>query len=245
MKRMTTTPPSSPASSQSIVLSRRQVRRVDECAVHELHYPSIVLMENAGRNAAQWIAANLVQYGRRARVICGTGNNGGDGFVIARHLHNCGWSVEIYVVGAAQQMTPDAETNHIIARAIGLSITPLPDAEAAQHAFGKFNAADVVIDAMLGTGFAGDVREPMAAAIRALNAAERARVVAIDVPSGFDCDAGTTGNVAIAADHTITFVARKTGFAASGAERYVGEVVVADIGTPPELIDQVLAEEGG
>lgn len=218
---------------------------MDECAVHELHYPSIVLMENAGRNAADWIAGHLADTGRRARVICGTGNNGGDGFVIARHLHNRGWRVDVYVIGEPKRMTPDAETNRIIARAIGLSVVPLADAEAAKGAFAKFAAGDVVVDALLGTGFSGDVREPMAQAISLMNASAHACVVAIDVPSGLDCDTGTAGNAAVEADHTITFVARKTGFAVEGAARYTGNVVVVDIGTPPELIDQVLAEDDG
>ncbi|MCB9866499.1 MAG: NAD(P)H-hydrate epimerase [Phycisphaerales bacterium] len=230
-------------TAQSLVLTRQQVRRVDECAVHELHYPSIILMENAGRNAAQWIDAHCAGTGRRARICCGTGNNGGDGFVIARHLHNAGWRVDLHIVGDVRKMSPDAETNHIIARAIGIPREVVGDVESAVRAARRIDANTVVIDALLGTGFSGAVREPMAALIAALNAQQAARVIAIDVPSGLDCDTGEVGNVAVRADATITFVAPKPGFVRGAGPRCAGEVVVTDIGTPPALIDRVLAED--
>ena len=227
----------------AIALTREQVRRVDERAVHELHYPSIILMENAGRNAAEWIAAHGADHGRRVCIFCGTGNNGGDGFVIARHLHNAGWSVAIGIVGDTRRMTPDAETNHIIARAIGINREVFRDPEACARIARKIDERTVVVDALLGTGATGSVREPFASAIRAINAAKPAQVIAIDVPSGLDCNTGLARDVAVRADATITFVAPKKGFAHPDAGGWTGEVVVVDIGTPPALIDHVLAEE--
>jgi NAD(P)H-hydrate epimerase len=223
-------------------LTRHQVRRVDECAVHELHYPSIILMEHAGSNAARWIDAHLTPKTRRAHIVCGTGNNGGDGFVIARQLHNAGWQVRVHLIGDPQRMTRDAATNRIIARAIGIPIEVLTESAAINHAIGRFEKDSVVVDALLGTGFEGAVRGPVLAAIRALNAADVAAVVAVDVPSGVDCDTGAIVNVGVHATHTVTFVAPKAGFDQPAAEAFLGKVVVADIGTPPELVDQVLAE---
>jgi NAD(P)H-hydrate epimerase len=224
-------------------LTREQVRRVDECAVHELHYPSIILMENAGRNAAQWVLSNLAHHGRRARMFCGPGNNGGDGLVIARHLHNAGWRVDVCIAGDVQRMSPDAETNQIIARAIGIPREVVTDEAAIERAVRRIDEQTIVVDALLGTGFSGEVREPLAGLIQALNAARAAHVVAVDVPSGLDCNTGEVANVAVRADCTITFVASKPGLLRAEGPRLCGEVVVADIGTPPALIDRVLAEE--
>lgn len=229
--------------NNTTALTREQVRRVDECAVHELHYPSIILMENAGRNAAQWIMANLADHGRRVRIFCGTGNNGGDGLVIARHLHNAGWRVDVCIAGDAQRMSADAETNHIIARAIGIPREVVADEAAIERAVRRIDGQTVVVDALLGTGFSGKVREPLAGLIEALNRVTAARVVAVDVPSGLDCDSGEVASVAVRADCTITFVASKPGFMRAEGPRHCGEVIVSDIGTPPALIDRVLAEE--
>lgn len=224
------------------MLTRQQVRRVDECAVHELHYPSIILMENAGRNAAHWLMTHCADTSRRARIFCGTGNNGGDGFVIARHLHNAGWRVDIHIVGDVRKMSPDAETNRIIARAIGIPRDVVADGEAASRAMRRIDSGTIVVDALLGTGFSGEVREPVAGVIAGINATQAARIVAIDVPSGLDCDSGAVGNVAVRADATLTFVAAKPGFVTGSGPQHAGEVVVLDIGTPPSLIDRVLAE---
>jgi len=229
-------------ATSATTLTRAQVRRVDECAVHELHFPSIILMENAGRNAAQWINAHLAERVRQARIFCGVGNNGGDGLVIARHLFNAGWRVAAYIAGDARRMTPDAETNHIIVRAIGISLSVIGDDAAIDRAVQSIDESTVVVDALLGTGFSGAVRAPLDGLITRLNSARAARVVAVDVPSGLDCDTGAVTNVAVRADATITFVAAKPGFTRGEGPRCCGEVVVADIGTPPALVDRVRAE---
>lgn len=218
-------------------LTRAQARRCDEIATHELGVPSLVLMENAGRGAAELLRerhAPLV-HGRFV-LCCGPGNNGGDGFVVARHLHRLGAPVVVKLCGARERMSPDAAVNLAIVERLGVAVAEIAD-EAAAHAAGaELQAGDVVVDALLGTGFQGSVRAPMATLIDEVN---RARgegrthaVVAIDLPSGLDCDLGTPSNATIHADLTITFVAPKAGFAAAGARRFTGEVVVRDIGVP-------------
>lgn len=224
-----------------VVLSRDQVRRVDRLALDEYHMIGLVLMENAGRHASEYIVSAYGHTGR-AIVFCGPGNNGGDGFVIARHLHNAGWLVRLVLAGDPTRLTPDAQANRAITRAMGLHITEAPDEPTQRAAANDIEPDDVVIDALLGTGFAGAVRSPTAELIHAMNDAPKRAMVAIDVPSGFDCDSGEPSNATIKADLTVTFVADKLGFKSAGAARFVGKVVVGDIGVPRELIAKVAAE---
>lgn len=229
-------------TKNDLILTRQQVRRVDELAVTDLKIPSLILMENAGRNAADWILRAYANASGHVHIFCGTGNNGGDGFVIARNLRNAGRRVRVYIIGDPERMTPDASTNHAIADAMGLPIGYLADEGAVGEACARIAADDLVVDALLGTGFSGQVREPLATAIRQINAAASRDVISIDVPSGLDCDTGEIGGVAVKAAVTVTFVATKRGFKANSARGQVGHVVVVDIGTPPSLVRRVVAE---
>ncbi len=222
-----------------LCLSREQLRRIDRQAVERYGIPSLLLMENAGRGAAEMIRAVYGEFGA-AFVVCGTGNNGGDGCVIARHLHNAGWSMRVLLAGEPQRMTADMRTNFNIASAMGLSICVASDAVSQQQAVAGIAEDDVVVDALLGTGFTGEVRSPLAELISALNAARRP-MVAVDVPSGMDCDTGLAGGVCIVAGLTVTFVAKKPGLVAEHAAAYVGRLEVAGIGAPRELIAEVAA----
>jgi NAD(P)H-hydrate epimerase len=125
---------------------------------------------------------------------------------------------------------------------MGLPIGYLADEGAVGEACARIAADDLVVDALLGTGFSGQVREPLATAIRQINAAASRDVISIDVPSGLDCDTGEIGGVAVKAAVTVTFVATKRGFKANSARGQVGHVVVVDIGTPPSLVRRVVAE---
>lgn len=221
-------------------LTREQVRRVDRLAIDEYGIAGLVLMENAGRNAAEMILKILCGADgtrrpsppERTLIFCGTGNNGGDGFVIARHLVNAGRPVQLVLVGEQSRLTPDAAANHRICRAMKIPLAP-PDAV-------TILPSDLVVDALLGTGFTGEVRPPLAAVIGTINAAPHAGVIAIDLPSGLDADTGLPANACIRADVTLTFVAEKLGFASVNAAGYLGRLHVLDIGAPPWLIDQVL-----
>jgi NAD(P)H-hydrate epimerase len=222
----------------TLSLTRDQVRAIDRLAVERYHIPGLILMENAGRNAAQIIHERYGPAGR-AFVICGTGNNGGDGCVVARHLHNAGLSVRLLVTGDEAKMSPEMAVNYKIARAMGIDLTTAIDEAAQARAVATVTSDDVVIDAILGTGFRGEVRSPLAELICGLNASHRRAVVAIDVPSGLDCDTGQASTSTVRADLTITFVAEKVGFDHPQARAHTGEVFVADIGAPRGLIDEV------
>ncbi|MFA9480419.1 NAD(P)H-hydrate epimerase [Phycisphaerales bacterium AB-hyl4] len=219
-------------------LTRDQVRELDRLAIESLGIPGIVLMENAAAGAAAELRARL---GRRAKaaILCGGGNNAGDGYAMARHLHNHGHGVTLYALKDPAKLTGDAATNHAICQRMGLPIEQLADAGAIEAAADRWAEADAVVDALLGTGFAGEVREPQATAIRLLNAMSGPTVLAVDVPSGLDCQTGEAAEACVRADVTATFVARKTGFDVAEARRWLGEVVVVGIGAPPELVERV------
>ncbi len=222
------------------VLSREQVRRVDQLAIERYGISGLVLMENAGRNAASIISDTYGQAGK-VFLCCGPGNNGGDGCVIARHLHNAGWSVRLMITGNASRMTGDTKANYAIIEAMRFE-TLIAEAWQAQRALVESIRSDeLVVDALLGTGFGGQVRSPTAELIHSMNDTARRAIVAIDVPSGLDCNTGAASNATIQADLTITFVASKTGFEAEQAAPYVGHLEVVDIGAPRELVAEILA----
>ncbi len=225
-----------------MALTRAQVRRVDELAVKELRIAGAVLMENAGRNASAVIRERLLGW-RAARVVlfCGPGNNGGDGFVIARHLFQAGVEVRVHLCGERRRLAGDAAANHDALDRLLLRCRELTTQDAARAAAAELTERDVVVDALLGTGFSGEVREPMATLIHAIDGSRRAAIVAVDLPSGLDCDSGRPSNATIRADLTVTFVDTKVGFLAPGAAAFTGEVVVRGIGVPPALIERVRA----
>lgn len=218
-------------------LTREQSRAVDRIASDRYKIPSIVLMENASRGATDLIIealASISSSTRRVLICCGAGNNGGDGFAIARHLKNRGVNVYILLAVPEDKIKGDAKINFDIARAMRI-----PTSSWSPDQIAQFNEADIIVDAMLGTGFQGNVRSPMDQLITAINKANAMRI-AIDVPSGLDCDSGKASNATICADQTITFVTGKVGFQEDAAKELVGELSVVDIGAPPSIINEVL-----
>lgn len=218
------------------VLTRKQVRRIDELAQRRYGLAGLVLMENAGRGAAQVIDREFGP-GGSALIVCGTGNNGGDGLVIARHLHNAGWEVRVLIADDPESMSPDCAANDRVVRAMGLERAV--NENEFEGFLGRAGKDTVVVDALLGTGFHGVVRPALADLIEHLNTMSKASTVAIDVPSGLDCDTGEPGGTAIRADLTITFVAMKPGFFTESGKQYAGRCEVVDIGVPVELIGEV------
>lgn len=217
------------------VLTRAQVRDFDRRAIEEFGVPGVVLMENAGRGAADvirhFIAELLGRTGQAmVAVVCGTGNNGGDGFVIARHLHMTGHQVKVFLVGQPGNMTGDARTNFTIIDNLGLDIDPLDD-KALPRLAELLTAFDLVVDAIGGTGIQGPLTGQVAQAVEQINVASKP-VVAVDIPTGLDCDSGQAAGPAIKAALTVTFVAEKAGFLQPSAHDYTGEIIVAHIGVP-------------
>lgn len=228
--------------SEATQLTREQVRRIDELAVEDYAFPSIILMENAGRGAADAIAKRYTDVGG-ALVVCGTGNNGGDGFVVARHLANRGWTCSIIVAGPREKIGGDAETNLEIAEKMQLPIRFSESADDLKHFIESGGKGTVIVDALLGTGTKGAPRTPIAEAVEAIRSARAAAVVSLDLPTGLDCDTGQAPGDVVRANLTVTFVAPKVGFRANSAKEYLGELVVCDIGVPPALIDAVRKAE--
>ncbi len=234
-------------------LTRHQVRRIDQVAIESLGVHSLVLMENAGRNAADAICGFLCNRKKtaiknsRVAVICGGGNNGGDGFVVARHLYNAGADVCLLLAVEPKKFSPDAAANHLICQKMGIKQTEITNATSFGQVLGFGGKYHVLVDALLGTGFVGKVRSHMVQVISTCNQQRSAKtsIVALDVPSGLDCDTGKPSNATIMADLTVTFVAQKRGFLQPGAREHLGQVTIADIGVPPELIAQVRAENPG
>ncbi len=231
-------------------LTRAQVRDVDRRAMEDYGMTGLVLMENAGRNAAELL--QLIGISGRVVVCCGKGNNGGDGFVIARHLEKAGVDVRVLLCVSPDSLTGDAAANfQILQRAQTPIAFPPLDWNT------ELEKAGWIVDALLGTGSQGAPREPFVSAVKAINASG-AKVFAVDVPSGLDCDTGRPlsdqrladdaqlqaenvlrDDVCIRADHTVTFVARKAGFDLPGASAWTGQVHVADIGVPRKLLSEI------
>jgi NAD(P)H-hydrate epimerase len=216
-----------------LTLTCDQIRLVDKLAIEDYAMPSIILMENAARNAAEIIKRKFADLPHPTTTIfCGPGNNGGDGFAIARHLHNANWQVKIVLAVPAEKLKGDALINYTIDQKMNL---PILSAEETDRVLAD---TDVVIDALLGTGATGEPRPAMAAIIQKIEAAGKP-VVAIDVPSGFDCSSGQPAQTAIHARFTVTFVAIKDTFLQPNAKVHTGEIHVSDIGAPRQVVEQV------
>ncbi|WZO98420.1 NAD(P)H-hydrate epimerase [Isosphaeraceae bacterium EP7] len=210
-------------------LSREEVRSIDAKAAVELGLPTLLLMENAGQGAAALIR-ELAGGPVKVAVVCGAGNNGGDGGVVARHLDGWGFTVKVVWLAAAGAVSGDAGVQRLILEKSGIDQVHWPEPTAAELA-GLWNWSDWVVDGLLGTGLSRPLEGVLHAVVESLNASDRP-VVALDIPSGLDADTGKPLGLAVRARATATFVAPKLGFDAAGAADYTGEVRVVDIGLP-------------
>jgi NAD(P)H-hydrate epimerase len=220
-------------------LTREQVRDIDRRAVEEFGLPGVVLMENAGRGAAA-VLRRLNPGRRRVVVLCGKGNNGGDGFVIARHLDNDDWPVGVLLFAEPKDLSADAAVNFEVLRRAGVPIGLAAGLD--EKAFDDTLVNSVsgaegwLVDCLFGTGLTGPVGAPFDKIIAAVNTRAAAHVLAMDVPSGLDCDTGKPLGPTVQADHTVTCVAPKSGFANAEAAAWLGEVHVVPIGVPRALL---------
>jgi NAD(P)H-hydrate epimerase len=221
-----------------IRLTREQVREIDRRAMEDYHIPGIVLMENASRAAAEAAEPFLPAHG--VAILCGGGNNGGDGLAIARHLHNRGHKVAIVFGTDPDRLKGDALVQWRIVQAMRLPAFYFDPTNESTGVL-VLREAGLIVDALFGTGLADPPREDAVPLIEACNegALFQRPVLAVDVPSGLDCNTGRPLGACVRATRTITFVAEKTGFAAEEARQYLGEVVIGDIGCPKELIEAV------
>jgi NAD(P)H-hydrate epimerase len=219
-------------------LNRRQSQEVDRRAVAEYGMAALVLMENAGRG----VVDTLCQIGIASPVVicCGRGNNGGDGFVIARHLDLRRAQVRVGLWCDPAALQGDAAANYAILARSSVPIDVFTGPHDVARLTTMLDGAAWIVDALLGTGSHGDPRSPLDDVIDQLNA-HPAPKLAVDIPSGLDCDTGAASRHTIRAAHTCTFVAQKPGFLQAGARMFTGEIHVLDIGAPRKLIDDCLA----
>lgn len=226
--------------SADAFLSRESSREVDQRAIAEYGMTGLVLMENAGRGCADLLCR--LGIGGQVVICCGKGNNAGDGFVMARHLDLRGHDVKVLLCSAPERLRGDASHNFHILRRSRVTLIECAGRVNDREWEHELEAADWIVDALLGTGAMGEPQPPLDMVIQALNRLP-AKKLAIDLPSGLDCDTGRSSKTTFCADHTATFVAPKTGFRNPDAHRYLGKVHVLDIGAPKILVRSILQRE--
>ncbi len=226
------------------VLSAEAMRSADTATIESFGIPGFTLMETAGRSVAQAVTRKLnslrVGSARKIICVCGTGNNGGDGFVAARALFEAGYSVQVIVVGNEDRMPPDAAHNFRLVRKCAAGQEFEPTNAALRNTIvisddGLDPDAPIIVDALLGTGIRGGAREPAAAWINRMNAHPAAKI-SVDVPSGLDTDTGRAPGPTVRAETTVTFGALKTGLLFNDGPRLAGSTVVVDIGIPGKIL---------
>ncbi len=222
-------------------LSREEVRELDHRAITGFGVPGVVLMENAGRGCAE-LLIQLNHERTPVVILCGPGNNGGDGFVIARHLDIHGWPVEVFVVARTNTHASDADTNFDILFASGIRYsqchpTYFDDPQAGVFLERTLRPCGWVVDALFGTGLSRPLGPPFERLVKAVNESGNP-VLAVDIPSGLDCDTGEPLGPVVKAAHTATFVAQKKGFLNPAALAWTGEIHVIDIGAPRVLVEE-------
>jgi NAD(P)H-hydrate epimerase len=224
----------------TFTLTRNEVRELDRRAIEGFGVPGIVLMENAGRGCAE-LLMRLNPERKPTAILCGPGNNGGDGFVVARHLDNAGWKVNVHVVAKHNRKAGDADINFDILYTSGIEFMQYaPDYFEQSHRelfLRQFNACGWVVDALFGTGLSKPLGTPFDWLVEGVNASGKP-VLAIDIPSGLDCDTGEPLGACVKAAYTATFVAPKRGFLSPISQNWTGEVHVIDIGAPRVLVDE-------
>jgi NAD(P)H-hydrate epimerase len=217
------------------LMTKDQVRAVDFWAINTLGVPGVVLMENAGRSCAELIKEKLKGITKpKVCIFCGTGNNGGDGYVIARHLLNGGFEVIVVICGDRMKVKGDAKINLDILEKSGRLIEQLnpKDDDVPARVKGFAADADMIVDGLFGTGLSGPLRDDYIQLIESINACD-CPIMAVDIPSGLDCDSGQPLGTAVRASCTVTFVAVKKGFVSESAASFTGEIYIASIGIEP------------
>ena len=227
-----------------VTLSVKDCRELDRRADQEFGIPTLLLMESAGRGLAKTIQAALIPPTQVCQVLflCGTGNNGGDAFVAARHLLQRGQPSRVFLVGDPASLRAEAAVNYRIITKIGVPTAPF---SAFQEMRKEWDRKPVVlVDAILGTGIAFPLRPAALEAIRQLNDFRKnhnstVRVIAVDIPSGLDGDKGVVQPDTVQANMTVTFACYKPGLLRPESHAYAGRVEVADIGIPEKLMRSV------
>jgi ADP-dependent NAD(P)H-hydrate dehydratase / NAD(P)H-hydrate epimerase len=233
------------------ILTAAEMREVDRLTTERYGIPSLTLMENAGKSVADFMAARFRRIeSRRIVVLCGKGNNGGDGFVVARRLAEAGATPGVILIGGQDELRGDAAVNRERWQKSGGEVRMVGTSSDWLAAKPAVNSADFIVDALLGTGVRGPVEGLLSEVIQEVNRHERGRIViAIDIPSGLPADTGEiSGNDAearnsndkiVVADYTVTFTAPKQGMFLGRSSSYIGKLAVQEIGSPAELVEEI------
>ena len=215
------------------VTNAKIMRKIDKYCIEELGIPSIVLMENAAFKVARDIDGAV----KNIIIVCGTGNNGGDGFAVARQLYKKGKNINVFVIGNEEKMSSDCQVNYNIVKNMGLKIINIKDSNGISFLKEAALQSELIVDAIFGTGLNRKVEGLFSEVISQINYSKN-YVVAIDVPSGLNSDNGLVMENCVKANKTISFEAYKTGFLQYGNDLYTGEIVVEDIGIPEFVLEK-------
>jgi NAD(P)H-hydrate epimerase len=219
-----------------VVLSPERMKQYDQHAIQKWGIPSTVLMENAGRTTYRLLKEAYLRPGARVVIFCGRGNNGGDGFVIARYALRDGFDTRVFLTGEATRLSGDAAINMRLYTSIGGAMTELKDVTAAVGE--SIRASDCIVDAIFGTGLAKEVRGLEKAVIDAINQSGKP-VIAVDIPSGLDGERGVPLGSAVKADSTYTYGYPKIGQLLHPGVSYRGKLTVVDISLPASAEDEL------
>ncbi|HHY71430.1 MAG TPA: NAD(P)H-hydrate epimerase, partial [Thermoanaerobacterales bacterium] len=227
------------------VVSPSTMRDMDRIVIEDYKIPGVILMENAGREVAQavknmWGARKNIAPAKIA-LFCGKGNNGGDGFVAARHLANMGFDINVFIIANPSSITGDAAINLKIIKNMGLQIKVIDEESDLNEVMDVTRNASILVDAMFGTGLRGKVKGVAQKVIEMINRLE-VPVIAVDIPSGICGETGKILGSAIKSQQTVTLALPKTGLLLYPAVEYVGELFTADIGMPINFIKSTEAE---
>lgn len=218
-----------------------EMRKIDTWAIKEMGVPGVVLMENAGKGTIDEIEK---EYGslvsKKVIVVCGKGNNGGDGFVIARYLKKRGVEVSVFLIGDRKDVKGDARTNLDIILKMGVEVNEILSVDSSKSFSKTLSGFDIIVDAIFGTGFKGKVSGITVDIIRTINESKKV-VVSVDIPSGMDSEDGTVEGVCVKADLTCTMCLPKRGLYFYPGRNYRGVLRVIDIGTPQPSFDDKIA----
>jgi NAD(P)H-hydrate epimerase len=221
------------------VLNTQQMREADRRTIDEIGIPAIVLMENAGRQAVAAMEAAFEDLATsHVGVLCGRGNNGGDGFVVARTLVQRGVETSVFLLGGVADVRGDARTNLEVLGRIGLTVVEITNAQEWELHFSEISRCDLLVDAILGTGFHGQLSGLLETVVADVNGLG-VPVVAIDLPTGVSADTPDVEGEAIEASMTVTLAAPKIPLVLPPADSHSGDLVIADIGIPLPLLDDV------
>jgi ADP-dependent NAD(P)H-hydrate dehydratase / NAD(P)H-hydrate epimerase len=221
------------------VLNTEQMREADRRTIEDIGIPSIVLMENAGRQAVAAMEAAFEDLATsRVAVVCGRGNNGGDGFVVARTLVQRGVDTAVFLLGSVADVRGDARTNLEVIGRIGMTVVEITNAQEWELHSTALADCDLLVDAILGTGFHGRLNGFLETVVADLNSLGLP-IVAIDLPTGVSADSATVSGLAIEASMTVTLAAPKIPLVFPPADTHAGDLVIADIGVPLPLLDEL------